>query len=546
VYRILIVDDEEIIRNGIINSIDWAKYGYEVAGEAVNGKDALEKALKEKPDIILTDIYMPVMDGIEFSHEIKKHFPEIIIIFLTGYNEFTYAQQAIEIGVFRYITKPILQNELIQTLIEASDALEHKEMEKEHLKKLKKLLKESLPLFKERFLLNLVNSVLTEQEIKNKLEYLSMDLSAQSYICVVLSIDDFTALSQSNSEADMNLMKFCIQNIAEEILTTETHMVHTFEEKRNEIIILCCVKSFDKENSILEIHQRIQQLQESVRKYLKITVSAGIGRFYSNLSDIGKSYNEAKSALEYRMAFGKNSIILIEDMEQNPGAVVPPVAIQKIDDLILYTKGGNKAQTLHVLNEIFDYIRTEGALKKDYISMLAIEIVNRLIRVILEFGDNLSDVLGEQFSPFQVIGYDTLEDIYNEISAATEKIINYVQSKHNAVTRNSIEKAKEFIHQNYMNSELNLKTVAESVHISPGYFSQLFRQVTGKNCIEYLTKVRIDAAKKLLKETTLKTYEIAEKVGFNDSQYFSTCFKKLIGVTPTEYRDVIRDDFISL
>lgn len=545
-YRILIVDDEEIIRKGIINSIDWAKYDYEVVGEAVNGKDALEKALKERPDIILTDIYMPVMDGIEFSHEIKKHFPEIIIIFLTGYNEFTYAQQAIEIGVFRYITKPILQNELIQTLIDASDALEHKEMEKEHLKKLKKLLKESLPLFKERFLLNLVNSALTEKEIQNKLDYLSMDLKAQSYICVLLSIDDFTSLSQINSEADMNLMKFCIQNIAEEILTTDTYMVHTFEEKRSEIIILCCVKHFEEDNSILELHQRIQQLQESVRKYLKVTISAGIGRFYSKLPDVGKSYNEAKSALEYRMAFGKNSIIFIEDMEQNPGAVMPPIAISKVDDLILYTKGGNKTQTLAVLDEIFNYIKPEVALKKDSIYLLAIEIVNRLIRVILEFGDNLADVLGEKFSPFKVVGCDSLEDIYNEISAIINKIINFVQNKHNAVTRNSIEKAKEFIHQNYMNSELNLKSVAESVHISPGYFSQLFKQVTGKTCIEYLTKVRIDAAKKLLKETTLKAYEIADKVGFNDSQYFSTCFKKLIGVPPTEYRDIIRDDFISL
>lgn len=545
-YRILIVDDEEIIRKGIINSIDWAKYDYEVVGEAVNGKDALEKALKERPDIILTDIYMPVMDGIEFSHEIKKHFPEIIIIFLTGYNEFTYAQQAIEIGVFRYITKPILQNELIQTLIDASDALEHKEMEKEHLKKLKKLLKESLPLFKERFLLNLVNSALTEKEIQNKLDYLSMDLKAQSYICVLLSIDDFTSLSQINSEADMNLMKFCIQNIAEEILTTDTYMVHTFEEKRSEIIILCCVKHFEEDNSILELHQRIQQLQESVRKYLKVTISAGIGRFYSKLPDVGKSYNEAKSALEYRMTFGKNSIIFIEDMEQNPGAVMPPIAISKVDDLILYTKGGNKTQTLAVLDEIFNYIKPEVALKKDSIYLLAIEIVNRLIRVILEFGDNLADVLGEKFSPFEVVGCDSLEDIYNEISAIINKIINFVQNKHNAVTRNSIEKAKEFIHQNYMNSELNLKSVAESVHISPGYFSQLFKQVTGKTCIEYLTKVRIDAAKKLLKETTLKAYEIADKVGFNDSQYFSTCFKKLIGVPPTEYRDIIRDDFISL
>lgn len=545
-HKILVVDDEQIIRNGIISSIDWANYGYEVVDVAENGKEALEKALKTKPDIILTDIYMPVMDGIELAQEIKKHLPEVIIIFLTGYNEFTYAQQAIEIGIFRYITKPILQNELIQTLIDASEALEHKEMEKEHLKKLKGLLRESLPLFKERFFLNLVNSVFSAHEINNKLEYLGISLEADSYICLIISIDDFSILSQKNTEGDMNLIKFCIQNIAEEILTNENRTVYTFEEKRNEVGIICCIRNVDKGNVITELHQCIQLLQNSVRQYLKVSVSAGIGRTYTQLMDIGKSYSEAKMALEYRLAFGKNSIIFIEDLDQSYEATISPFAMQKINDLILYAKGGNKAQAQAILNEIFDFIKKEGNAKKDHIYLLSIEIVNRIIRIILEFGANLSEVLGQGFSPFKIMECDTLDDIHSDLANIFDITINFILSKHHSLTRSSITKAKEFILENYMDPELSLKIIAESVHISPGYFSQLFKQVTGETCIEYLTKVRIDSAKKLLKETTLKAYEIADQVGFKDSQYFSTCFKKLVGVSPTDYRDIIRDDFISL
>jgi two-component system response regulator YesN len=543
-YKILIVDDEQIIRHGIISSIDWGNYGYVIAGEAENGKAALDKAMEIKPDVILTDIYMPLMDGIDFSREIKKHLPEVIIIFLTGYNAFTYAQQAIEIGVFRYITKPVLHEELIQTLLEASDALEHKEMEKAHIDKLKRLLKDSLPLFKERFFLNLVMGVFTEEEIENKLYYLDLDLASDYYTCIIITLDDFTELAQKNSEADMNLIKFSIQTISEEVLSDQNHIICTFEEKRNEIGILCGVRDIGQDDAMLDLHQRIKQLQNSARQYLKATVSAGIGKFYPKLIDMDKSYNEAMMALEYRMAFGRNSIIFIEDMNQSSEIILSHSMIQKINDLILNTKGGNKEQAHAALCEIFKGLKGAGVPKRDYVHLLGIEIVNRIVRIILEFGANLSDVLGSSFSPFHIMKIDTLEDVQKELALLIDHSVSFIRGKHHVVTRNSIEKAKEYILENYSNSEINLTTIAESVHVSPGYFSQLFKQVTGETCIEYLTKIRIDSAKKLLKETALKTYEIADQIGFKDSQYFSTCFKKLIGVSPTDYRDIIQNDFL--
>lgn len=543
-YKILIVDDEEIIRNGIISSIDWEGCGYEIVGQAENGKVALEAALKSKPDIILTDIYMPVMDGIEFSWEIKKVLPEVIIIFLTGYNEFTYAQQAIEVGIFRYITKPILNDELIQTLNEASEALEHKEMEKVNLDRLKKLLNESLPLFKERFFLNLVNGTLTEQEIKKKLDYLKLNLDAEGFVCAVITIDDFAQLSQKNSEADMSLMKFCIQNMAAEVLADPGHMIYTFEEKRSEIGILYCIRQNAQEDVPTDLQHRIQKLQNYAYEYLKLTISVGLGRLYKLLPDIRKSYSEAKLALEYRLAFGRNSIILIEDIDSSPQIILSNETMQKINDLVLYTKGGNKESAIHTLNEIFEYLQGENAVKRDDIHLLSIEIVNSIIHIDLEFGADLSQVLGDSFSPFSIMKYDTIDDIQRELSALVSNSVDFILGKHHIVTRNYVEKARDFILENYMNPGLSLKLISESVHVSSGYFSQLFKQVMGESCTEYLTKTRIDTAKKLLKKTTLKTYEIAEKVGFNDPQYFSTCFKKTIGVSPTEYRDMIQNDFL--
>jgi two-component system response regulator YesN len=544
-YKILIVDDEQIIRNGIVNSIDWGSYNYIVAGEAENGKDALIKALETKPDVILTDIYMPIMNGIEFSREIKKHLPDVIIIFLTGYNEFTFAQQAIEVGIFRYITKPILHNELVQTLVDASDILEHKELEKVNMIKLKKLLNQSLPLFKERFFLNLVNGTLSESEIEKKLNYLNLDINAEAYLCAIITIDDFAQLSQNNSEADMNLMKFSVQNIAEEVLSDQNHIIYAFEEKRSEIGILCCIRNINEEDCLTAIQHKIEKIQDYSHQYLKFTVSAGIGRMYTQLIDTVKSYSEAVHALEYRMAFGRNSIILIDDIGGSSQEVLSHNLLQKINDLMLNTKGGSKEEAERILNDIFESLKSEGAIKRDYIQLMGIEIINRIIRINLEFGADYKEIFGDRFTPFSLMQCDTLEDIHKELLKIISNSVQFVLSRQNTVTRNSIEKAKDFILENYSNPDLNLKLISESIHMSLGYFSQLFKQVTGETCIEYLTKIRIDASKKLLKKTSLKTYEVAEKVGFKDSQYFSTCFKKAIGVSPTEYRDIIKDDFLS-
>lgn len=543
-YRLMVVDDEEIIRKGLINSMDWGQHGYSIVAEAENGRKALEIVQAVKPDIIITDIYMPVMDGIEFATEVRRLFPEIIIIFLSGYNEFIYAQKAIEAGIFRYLTKPVLEDELLLALHEASKDLEHKELEKNQVFKLKTLIRESLPLLKERFFLNLVKGAFNEKEIQNKLEYFGISIEADQFFCMIISMDEYFNLNEKQNEADLNLLKFAIQNIAEEILEEMKDQMFCFEEKRSEIGILFCSENKGDTKLLSVLHPILQKIQDAVRRYLKTTVSVGIGRSCSSLTEISRSYREAEASLGYRTAFGKNSIIYFGDIGQPDKMGIPPGTFEKVNELVKAVKGGDMVTSFDIITEVFESLRRENSLKKSHIHLLVIEIINKFIRIVLEFGADVSEVYGDEFTPFTLLNYDTQEDITYRLKELTSRTVEFINSRHKVVNRSFVEKAKEFINKNYGSEGLSLSTIADSVHVSPGYLSQLFKQVVGESCVEYITKVRLNEAKKLLKETGLKTYEVAFQVGYSDSQYFSTCFKKHIGVSPTDYRDIITKDIL--
>lgn len=539
--KIMIVDDEEIIRNGIVTYIDWDRYGYSIVGEAENGKKALEVARQVKPEIILTDIYMPIMDGIEFAREIKKILPDVVIIYLSGYDEFTYAQKAIEIGIFRYITKPLQEPQLLEVLEDARKDLEHRELEKVQVKKLKDLIRDSLPLLKERFFLNLIRGKYKENEIKSKLDYLNIEIPYEQFFCMIISLDDYFLLAETQSEDDLNLIKFAVQNISEEILSDVQGCFFMFEEKQNEIGVLFNY-SGGFSSFLSALYPGLQKIQDSMRMYFKTTVTIGIGRSCDSLTKVAESYGEAVEALEFRTMYGKNSILFIGDMKPAAKYRMKADSFEKWNELITAVKSGDLEKAVDMTEKVFQFLKADRSIKKEQIHLLVIQSLIKLGQIILEYDGDITEVYGEKFSPLDLLNYDILEDMQCKLTEIVKKTVEFVNLKRKIVSRNFILKAKEFITESYALEEMNLSMIADKVCVSPGYLSQLFKQVEGESCIEYLTKVRINHAKKLLKETTLKTYEIAEKVGYSDPQYFSTCFKRIVGVSPTAYRDLIVKD----
>lgn len=537
----MIVDDEEIIKNGIINAVNWDEHGYTIVAQAGDGRRALEIAKETKPDIILTDIFMPIMDGLEFAKELKQCMPETVIIFLSGYNEFNYAQKAIELGVYRYLTKPVQEEELLEVLKEASKDLEHRELEKAQISKLKALIRDSLPLLKERFLLNLVKGNLKENEILSKLNYLNMNMQSSNFFCMVISLDDYFLFAEKSNEDDQNLYKFAVQNIAEEVLSKIQGHFATFEEKRNEIGVLFW---FDEQPAsyLSVLYPVLQEIQNHIHSYLRTTISIGIGKMCSDLTQVPKSYSEAEESLEFRTVYGKNSILYIGDINPTGSYKTSVQIYRKQEELLKAVKSGSLENSTEMLNRIFESLRSESYIKSEQIHLFVIQILIELEQVVIEFDGDVNEIFGKKFAPLALLNFDTFEDIQVKVSEIIHKTVDFINSRRKLVNRNFIEKAKEFINGSFALEDLNLGSISEKVSVSPGYLSQLFKQVEGISCVEYITKIRINNAKRLLKETNLKTYEIAEKSGYVDPQYFSTCFKKIVGVSPTDYRDIIVKD----
>lgn len=543
-YNIMIVDDEEIIRKGIIEHVDWNKQGYDVIAEAGNGKQAFEIAKKIKPDIIITDIYMPLMDGIEFAQRLKEILPETIFIFLSGYNEFMYAQRAIEIGVFRYLIKPVKIEDLLSVLKEASKELENAELEKAEIKKLSELINESLPLLKERFFLNLVKGNCKENEIWGRLDYLNIQIKTEQFFCMIISLDDYFNLIEERKQEDINIIKFAIQHIAEEILLSVDVNFFMFEDKSKEIGVLLCYNGLQLSSYLSTLFPLLQHIQDYVRRFFKTSVTMGIGRSYKNIKDVHKSYEEAEEALEYRTAFGKNSILYIGDINPTTKPSISSDILKKVNELVKAVKSVNLELAINVANDIFNIMTQDYLLKREDIHLFLIEIVSRFIKIVMEFEGDTQAVYGDRLIQLNILNFDTIEDIKKMLQDIIKNTIEFINLKRKITNKNFIQKAKDFIDANYCKENLNLSMLAESVHVSSGYLSQIFKQVVGESVIEYLTKIRINHAKKLLKETTLKTYEIAFQIGYCDAQYFSNCFKKIVGTSPTNYRNILAKDFL--
>lgn len=540
----MIVDDESIIRDGLTNMIEWEKFGYKVIAQAANGEKAFELAIDLKPNIIITDIFMPVMDGIELAKKVKYELPQTVIIFLSGYNEFVYAQKAVEIGIFRYLTKPIREEELLLTLQDARKDLEHKVLEEAQIKKLESLIRESIPLIKERFFISLIKGLLNENEITNKLKYLNIEISEGSFICIVINIDNYFNLVSKSGEADIYLIKFAVKNISEEILSGIDGQIFTFEDNNNDLGILVCFKEKKNFNYQTILYPMLQKIQDAIRMYYNITVSIGLGRVYNSLSEVFHSYMEAKCSIEYKATFGRNSIIFIDDIEPSENLSLPDDIFEKITELFTAIKNADIEFSNRIINEVFISLKGKGSISLNHLKLVVIEMINKLTKVTLEYGGDVTEIFGKDFLHLSLFNFDTPEEISNKIGELIKKEIDFIIDKRQRTNRNFIEKAKEYIKNNYMLEDLDLGIISEHIHVSSAYLSRLFKQVTGETCIEFTNKIKINQSKKLLKETNLKLYEIAYKVGYSDAQYFSTCFKKYEGISPTDFRDLITKDFL--
>ena len=533
-YKLIIVDDEEEVRKGIIQKIEWAKFHFEIAGEAENGREALDLIEENIPDIVITDITMPLMDGMELAAILKEHFPTVKTVILTGFDDFKFAQQAIKYGVADYILKPVLPKDIYGLLEKLKNQIDNEIAQKEDIVKLRSYYNESLPVIRDRFLTRLITGRPDENEIKNRIASYGLNLAGNTFVVAVVDIDTESLKNNIFEENDMELVKFAILNITKEILAAHPHGEAFYNDDK--LIIIKGYKDCERTSVLNKSFSFLEEIRQTADKYLRVILTIGLGTTCDSLVNLREAYTSAMTALDYKLLMGGGRVIFIEDLEpQNSENIV--FDDSKVKALISGIKFGGPNEITTAVDALFDDITGINTSFRGY-QLYLMEIASTINRIARNFQIDAVVLFGDGLSIYEeIIKLKTITDVRNWIKEICLHLMKNISCKRQNTTELLLEKAKDYIINNYGDDSLSIQKVADHLHISPSYLSLIFKKDAGITFLKYLVAIRLDAAKELLLSSDLKTAEIAEKIGYPDVNYFSYFFKKNFGTSPREYRN---------
>lgn len=534
--KVFLVEDEMVIRRGIKNSIDWEKEGYIFCGEASDGELAYPMIIKEKPDILITDIRMPFMDGLELCKLVKKELPNIKILILSGYDEFDYAKEAIRLGVTEYLLKPISSGKLLEALNGVSESIRREKEDKDLVRKYMEEMRENTEHEKQKFFEQMIAGNLSMADALETGEKYEMNLSAGMYNLLLFR---FTLGEENRKSGELlGEAEYAIEKLTE-------RLEYVFEFQRGVEGWVFLLMADNEEQMSERVKELSKDLEEIMKNYSTIAYFGGIGQPVARLRELEESFREAERALAARFTMELNRIISVEDirMAQN---------VDTLDDIEITSFGEiEKTRTMleKFLNngaedEIDEFVdvyinelpeeNLKSVLMRQYIIMDA-------YIVMMSFCEKFEGIEGEMQAQSEELKnsmktIQTLEEIKNYIRMLLKKIIGVRDTISGRRYSDIIEIAKDQIRKTYMSDEISLNTIAAEVGMSPSYFSSIFSKEMGKTFVEYLTEIRMDRAKELLMCSSMKTSEIGYEVGYKDPHYFSYIFKKTQNYTPEEFR----------
>ena len=538
--NVLIVDDEYSIREGIKNNISWAEYGLRVCGTAASGFEALELVDKEMPEIIILDIRLSDMDGLEVLEVVKEKYPHIKVILISGHDDFEYAQKAIELDAFSYILKPIDDKKLLAKIIDAKKIIEDQFNKIKSDENLNKQLKKNIPILKDIFLNQIVTGKLTDlQTMKERSEFLGIELSMSQYTVLVLELQDDNLVSK-RSEYDKNMLKLAVINHLESMLG-KTFSHYSFNLVNNIGVI---IQGDNIDRTLLK--NTCVEFKDYVNKSMGLLITIGLGRIHEGIHGIPFAFREALDALEYKLLLGCNVVIDIENIQVsqvNEKTVfaedVFEDTIKKLEDDLIYSlKTLNRKKVAQITDNI---VATLGETLR-----INIEKTDRLIFLMSFFLTKLLLTLDIKIEKFFDQGNEIYDDLRNletidqfgeYINRFFDKVMNILQNKQESKNSFLVSKAIEYIKENIYN-DISLTKTADAIYISPNYLSRIFKQEMNETFIEFVTNSKMTEAKELLKNTNYKIYEIADMLKYKDVNHFTRVFKRVFSVTPTDYREL--------
>lgn len=527
--KIFLVEDESLLRNGIKNSIDWEREGYQFVGDASDGELAYPMIIKEKPDILITDIKMPFMDGLELSRLVKEELPDIKILILSGYDEFEYAKQAIRLGVTGYLVKPITFAKLLGELKDVSSTIKKEWKEKDLLVRYSEEMKENTEYDKMRFFGQLLAGEIPMGEVIAAGKKYGINLSAQVYEVIL-----FKFLLDEHSERMSEAF-----DAVEKMNARNPHI--SMWRRGNDGWGFVLTAETEE-----QIQEKTEQFKESLKKIMErwpeIEYFGGVGVPVDRIRYLCNSYREADKACSGRFTHNPNQILSAEELHDLNG--IEKLKMGEFGNLERwrgqigkFLNNGTEEEIENFSEAYMDEIAEENlqsTLMRQYIIMDVFIVVRSFCDKLDITDEQMENDIDELKRAMQTLqGSDEIRKWLIQLLKKAVEVRDEVSGRRYS---DIIETAKRQIEKMYMTEEISLNTVSASVGMSPSYFSSVFRKEMGLTFVEYLTQIRMDKAKELLMCSPMKTSEIGYEVGYKDPHYFSYIFKKNQGCSPKEYR----------
>lgn len=527
-YKMIIVDDEPFIRAGLKKYLEWDKIGIEIVGEAESGLSALDVARKTKPDIIMTDIRMPDMDGLKMICILNKEFPDSLFIIHSGYDEFEYAKEALKLRVFNYLLKPLQYEETLEVFKECIKQLKQNKEKKEKEKVLENQLKESEQIIQERAMTNiLINNTGTVN--KEKLKKQKIDLLNDMYSVMVIryykvdeifiSIDDF-----------LTKVKIILHNIVH--YNYENDLKHYVFVSRQKIY---CIISVSQEKNIkLVLNDIIKKVMNKLEVVERNKLLFGISPCIKNIGMIGQGIKKAEDVLRYNIINNDKQILYYDEQYVKMNN---PLFLSEKDKklLIKCIESNNKGDFNYLTEQLSKYATYSANLSPEQLYSFLQEIINISIRYLYKNGMNLeSKYSNEIFSIELLNGFNNVNELFEWMYQFIRNLIQDYNEIIDNKPKRIFAEIENYIIEN-IDKEITLNTISEKFYYNSAYLSRLFKEELHKNYTTYITEIRIEHAKDLLLHNT-KVKDIPEMIGYKSYKYFVNIFKKMTGVTPIEYR----------
>ena len=531
--KIFLVEDEIVMREGIKNNIDWEREGFDFVGEASDGELAYPLIQKTHPDILITDIRMPFMDGLELSRLVKQEMPDLKIIILSGYDEFEYAKEAISIGITDYLVKPIGGAQLLEAVKKVAKVVEEEKQQRQFLETFQKEQEENARIARQKFFRKLVSGKLQVSAALKEGRENGMELAANRYNIVLFQI--FTGKEAEAYSEEQNRVSQLIESRVEEI----SGVIPVELGLEGWAFIL-------KETS----ENRLEQIEEELLEKLKTAVAegadqieyfGGIGNAVGRLSELNRCFEDANRAFAYRYLKERDQFM---HCNQAPEAAEEEISLSslnldKMDRKIVesFLKTGTKAEIPHFIDEYFESLgekNIQSLLFRQYVTM---DMYFGAVAILEQMGYTSVDLV-ERCGDFKTMTavFSTVEQTKEYMKKLFDAVVELRETVSRKKYSSLLKTAQKYIRNHFENEEISLNAVAASVNLSPNHFSTIFSQETGQTFIEFLTEVRMEKARELLRSTSMKTAEIAFAVGYKDPHYFSYLFKKTQDCTPREFR----------